>query len=202
MMRIERSTGDVSSLPDYSFGPTAPGWWGVIGFMLVEAVGFVLAIGAYYYLIPNETQWPPRSSPPPLLWGTVFLALLIASELPNVWVRRQAHALDLRQVQRGLAVVAILGLVLLVVRGLEIAALNVRWDANAYASIVWALLLLHTFHTVTDVYDSLVLLALALTHEFDGRKFSDVDDNSLYWHFIVGSWVVLYVVIYWTPRWF
>jgi len=28
-----------------------------------------------------------------------------------------------------------------------------------------------------------------------------VSDNALYWHFIVWSWVVLYVVIYWVPRW-
>ena len=201
MRRTERATGDVSALPDYTFGPSAPGWWGVVGFILVEGVAFVLAIGAYYYLIPNETQWPPRSSPPPLLWGTIFLVVALVSELPNAWVKRRAHALELRQVQLGLAVMAVLGFVLLVVRAFEIAALNVRWDDTAYASIVWALLLLHTFHTVTDVYDSVVLLVLAWTHEFDGRKFSDVDDNALYWHFIVGSWVVLYAVIYGTPRW-
>lgn len=201
MRRVERATGDVSGLPDYSFGATSPGWWGVVGFMLVEGVAFVLAIGAYYYLLPNESQWPPRSSPPPLLWGTVFVLIALASELPNAWVKKRAEKLELRQVQFGLTVMALLGLVLLVVRGLEIAALNVRWDSNAYASIVWALLLLHTFHTITDVYDTFVLLALAWVHEFDGRKFSDVADNSLYWHFIVGSWVVLYAVIYWTPRW-
>jgi cytochrome c oxidase subunit 3 len=77
----------------------------------------------------------------------------------------------------------------------------VRWDDNAYGSIVWALVLLHTFHTVTDVYDTAVLLALAKVHGLDGRKFSDVADNAFYWHFIVGSWAVLYAVIYWTPRW-
>lgn len=201
MKRVERATGDLADLPDYSFGATTPGWWGVIGFILVEGVAFVLAIGAYYYLIPNETQWPPRSSPPPLAWGTVFLLIALASEIPNVWVKRRAEALDLRRVQFGLALMTLIGLVVIVVRAFEIAALNVRWDANAYGSIVWALLLLHTFHTVTDVYDSAVLLALARVHGLNGRQFSDVSDNSLYWHFIVGSWVVLYAVIYWTPRW-
>jgi len=201
MRRIERSTGDLSDLPDYSFGPTTPGWWGVLGFILVEGVAFVLAIGAYYYLVPNESQWPPRSSPPPLLWATVFLLIALASELPNVWVKRRAEALELRQVQLGLAVMTLLGVVLIGVRAFEIAALNVRWDSTAYGSIVWALLLLHTFHTVTDVYDSVVLLALAYVHGLNGRQFSDVSDNSVYWHFIVGSWVVLYAVIYWTPRW-
>ena len=30
---------------------------------------------------------------------------------------------------------------------------------------------------------------------------SDVADNELYWHFIVLSWVVLYAIVYWVPRW-
>ena len=42
------------------------------------------------------------------------------------------------------------GLVLIAVRGFEFAALNVQWDTNAYGSIVWALLALHTTHIVTD----------------------------------------------------
>ena len=76
-----------------------------------------------------------------------------------------------------------------------------RWDTNAYGSIVWALLVLHTFHTLTDVYDSCVLAVLVHSMKVDGRKFSDVADNALYWHFIVWSWAVVYLVVYWTPRW-
>jgi heme/copper-type cytochrome/quinol oxidase subunit 3 len=93
------------------------------------------------------------------------------------------------------------GVALLAIRAMEFTVLNVRWDQNAYGSAVWALLTLHTLHTATDVYDTGVLAALAFVKHFDGRKFSDVDDNALYWHFIVWSWVVLYAVVYWTPRW-
>ena len=63
---------------------------------------------------------------------------------------------------------------------------------------IWAL---HTFHTITDLYDSGVLGAIVFFREMDGRRFSDVADNALYWHFIVWSWVLLYLVVYWTPRW-
>jgi hypothetical protein len=84
---------------------------------------------------------------------------------------------------------------LLALRALEIGALNVRWDRNAYGSIVWALILLHTLHTTTDVFDSGVLSALTFTKKMTGRRFSDVSDNALYWHFVVWSWAVLYVVV-------
>jgi cytochrome c oxidase subunit III len=200
-MRIGQVVGDVSGLPEYSFGATSLGWWGVIGFMLIEGMGFVLAIGVYYYLTPYEQSWPPLSPPPALFWGTLFTVIALASELPNVWINRMAHAQNLPAVRWGLTLMSLAGLGLLVVRWFEFTHLNVRWDQNAYGSIVWALIALHATHTATDVYDSIVLTALVWTKKVDGRKFSDVSDNALYWHFIVWSWVVLYVVVYWTPRW-
>lgn len=201
MKRATTVVGDVAELRDYNFGPSSLGWWAVVGFMLIEGMGFVLAIGAYYFLVPFERSWPPSAPVPPLPWATAFLVLGLLSELPNVWVDRVARRFDLRAVQWGLTVMSLLGLALLVVRGFEIAAINVRWDQNAYGSIVWALLLLHTVHISTDVFDSLVLTVLVWTKQVDGRKFSDVSDNALYWHFIIWSWVLLYLVIYWTPRW-
>jgi hypothetical protein len=40
----------------------------------------------------------------------------------------------------------------------------VRWDANAYGSIVWALLFLHTTHVITDLADTIVLTVFSFTH--------------------------------------
>jgi cytochrome c oxidase subunit 3 len=201
MSRRWLPTGDVSELPDYAFGATTMGYWGVIGFMLIEGMAFVLAIGAYFYLRANELEWPPHSAPPPLLWGSVFTAVALLSEIPNTWTTRRAKAQDLRGVKIGMVAMIVFGLALVVVRGLEMHAMNVRWDVTAYGSIVWAILALHAFHTVTDLYDSGVLAAIVFRKPMDGRRFSDVADNALYWRFIVWSWVALYLVVYWTPRW-
>jgi heme/copper-type cytochrome/quinol oxidase subunit 3 len=169
--------------------------------MLIEGMGFVLAIGVYYYLLPYERSWPPSQPPPSPLWGSLVTGLAIASEIPNAWIKQRARQYDLRAVQLGLTLMTVIGVAMLVLRALEFTVLNVRWDTNAYGSIVWALLALHTTHMATDVYDSGVLSVLSFRKEMTGRRFSDVTDNALYWHFIVWSWVVLYVVIYWTPRW-
>ena len=201
MSRLETVVGDVSDLPDHNFGSTSLGWWGVIGFMLIEGMGFVLVIGAYFYLLHYETSWPPASPPPSLLWGTLFTAIAIASEIPNQWVKKRGEKYDLPAVRFGLVLMTLVGVVLLAIRAMEFTALNVSWDKNAYGSIVWAILALHTLHMATDTFDSGVLAVLAFVKKFDGRRFSDVSDNALYWHFIVWSWVVLYVVVYWTPRW-
>ena len=201
MSRRWLPSGDVSTLPDYAFGASSMGYWGVMGFMLIEGMAFVLAIGAYFYLLPNEPHWPPHSGPPPLFWGTVFTVVALLSEIPNIWIVQRAKAQDLRGVKIGIVAMILFCLALVVVRGFEMHAMNVRWDVTAYGSIVWAILALHTFHTITDLYDSGVLGAIVFFKEMDGRRFSDVADNALYWHFIVWSWVLLYLVVYWTPRW-
>jgi cytochrome c oxidase subunit III len=203
MTRAVVSAGDVSALPDFAFGPASIGWWGVFGYMLIEGMAFALAIGAYFYLLPIDQGWPPygTTASPPLPWGTAFTLVALLSEIPNVWTSRRAHACDSRGVRIGCTITLVFGLALLVVRGFELAMMNVRWDQNAYGSIVWALLALHTLHTTTEVGDDSVVCAMTWRKKMTGRRFSDVADNCLYWHFIVGSWLVLYVIVYWVPRW-
>jgi heme/copper-type cytochrome/quinol oxidase subunit 3 len=200
MSRTAHAVRDVSDLPDYTFGPTAVGWWGVIGFMLIEGAAFLLAIGSYFYLIPDERKWPP-AAPPDLGWGTAFVIVALASELLNVFIKQCAEKQDLGAVRTGLVLMLAVGVVLIALRMFEFTALNVRWDENAYGSIVWAIVSMHTLHLVTDVYDTGVAAVLVWSKEMTGRRFSEVTDNALYWHFIVWSWAVLYVVVYWTPRW-
>jgi cytochrome c oxidase subunit 3 len=201
MIRSASVVGDVSGLPDHNFGSTSLGWWGAAGFMLIEGMGFVLAIGVYFYLYPYERSWPPSSPPPGLLWGSLFTAVALLSEIPNAWIKKRARRYDLPAVKFGLMLMTLVGVVLLGLRAMEFTALNVGWDKNAYGSIVWALIALHTLHMATDTFDSGVLAAIFLFKKVDGRKFSDADDNALYWHFIVWSWVVLYLILYWGPRW-
>lgn len=196
-----RFTRDLSELPTHAFGTRSLTWWGVVGFMLIEGTGFALAIAAYFFLMSQEQLWPPSALPPKLLWGTLTLAVMVLSEIPNVWVKKAAEEERLRDTRIGLVIMSIVVIPLLVLRGFEFANLNIGWDRNAYGSILWALLLLHTTHLLTDWVDTLVLAALMFTeHGGEGRRFVDTSENGLYWHFVVLSWIPLYVVIYWVPR--
>ena len=196
-----RFTRDLSELPTHAFGTRSLTWWGVVGFMLIEGTGFALAIAAYFFLMSQEQLWPPSALPPKLLWGTLALAVMLLSQIPNIWVKKAAEEERLRETRIGLVIMSIAVIPLLVLRGFEFANLNIGWDRNAYGSILWALLLLHTTHLLTDWGDTLVLTALMFTqHGSEGRRFVDVSENGLYWHFVVLSWIPLYVVIYWLPR--
>jgi cytochrome c oxidase subunit III len=192
---------DLASLPPYGHGARSLTFWGLWGFILIEGAAFALAIASYYFLMMQEQEWPASAPPPDLLWGSSAAVVMVLSAIPNVWIQRTAAREELRSIRIGLVIMCVFGLVLLAIRAMEFTALNVRWDRNAYGSIVWALLVLHTVHLLTDWIDSLVLTVLAFTpHGKIGSTFVDAEENAIYWHFVVLTWLVIYAVIYWTPR--
>lgn len=195
--------GDLARLPTHGFSHRALTWWGVIAFFLIEGTAFVMAIAAYFFLMNQEQAWPPPPyRPPDLLAGTLFTIVMLLSEIPNTAAKHAAENGQLRRLRRLLLLISGIGLVLLGLRLWEFASLNVLWYHNAYGSIVWALLLLHAAHFITDWVDTLVLAALMHgRHGIEGRRFVDVSENSLYWRFVWLAWLPFYFMIYWLPRW-
>jgi heme/copper-type cytochrome/quinol oxidase subunit 3 len=176
-----------------------PLWWGTLGFIVIEGLSFVFSIAVYLYLQSQNTHWP-LNPPPALWWSSAILLLFLLSEIPNEWTKRAAAAHDLGKVRIGLLIMSGVAIVILGLRVFEFTTLNVRWDENAYGSIVWFLLALHTTHVMTDAGETFVMTALVFVGPIDVRRFSEVDDNQNYWHFVVLSWIPIYLTLYWIPR--
>jgi heme/copper-type cytochrome/quinol oxidase subunit 3 len=191
---------DVAQLPTYGFGTRSLMWWGTAGMIAIEGVAFAFMIVIYFYLRSLAPAWPAAKGPPDLLWGTVNLAVILVSALPFIWSDRAAIELDLPKVRIAMLLCSLFGLTLCGVRWMEFTALNVRWDDSAYGSVVWVLMGLHTFNLVTDVGDTLVLTALMFKGPLEGKHFVDIAENSGYWNFVVLSWIPIYAVVYWAPR--
>jgi cytochrome c oxidase subunit III len=191
---------DVSGLPSYAFSHHSPMWWGTLGMIAIEGTVFALVIATYFYLRSHSTNWPMTTLPPDLLWGTINTAIMLASVLPNHLAKKAAEAHDVAGVRLWLVVAVLFGVAFLAVRVMEFAALNVRWDSNAYGSVVWVLLGFHTAHLATDWADTVVLAVLFFTGPLEGKRFVDVSENSLYWYFVVWAWLPIYFVIYWGAR--
>ncbi|PMS35104.1 heme/copper-type cytochrome/quinol oxidase subunit 3 [Trinickia symbiotica] len=191
---------DVTKLPTFGFSHRSLMWWGTAGLMLIEGTAFAIAVAMYFYLRDVNVAWPLTAPPPNLLWGTLNLAILLASLAPNELAKRAAQRLELRACRIWFVACLAFALAFLVVRGFEFATLNVKWYANSYGSIVWFLLGLHTTHLITDTIDTAVLGVLLFTGPLEGRQFVDVSENALYWYFVVLSWPPIYAVIYLAPR--
>jgi cytochrome c oxidase subunit 3 len=191
---------DVSGLPTFGFSHRSLVWWGTLGMMAVEATVFAIAIATYFYLRSHAAVWPLAGLPPELFWGTVNTVIMVASMLPNHWAKAAAEAGDRKRARLWLGTCLALALLFLAIRALEFARLNTGWDSNAYGSIVWTLLGLHTTHLVMDTYDTGVLTVLLFKGPAQGKQMVDVSENAFYWYFVVLSWVPIYFVIYWAPR--
>jgi cytochrome c oxidase subunit 3 len=192
--------GDLSHLPASGWGTKSQWFWGIVGFMAIEGMGFLLAMGCYLYLMSNAASWPLRGSPPDLLYGSLLTLVMLLSLLPNAWVGKAASQKKLVPTLIGLVVMCLIAVACLAIRAFEFQHLQTRWDSDAYGSIVWALLLLHTTHLVTDFADTVVLAVFCFTHEVDEERFSDVDINAVYWAFVVAAWLPIYALVYWAPR--
>jgi cytochrome c oxidase subunit III len=196
-----RTVVDVSPLPKFAFGHKGLVWWGTVGFMVIEGSMFVMALIVYFYLRLKVQEWPPNVANPGISFATINLGLILLSCFPNALAKKAAENFNLGAVRLWLVVLTLIGIVAVVLRGLEYTQLNTRWDDNAYGSITWVLLSLHTIHVATDVVDGGVLAALMFAGPVTERRFVDVSENSLYWYFIVAWWIPIYLVIYWAPRW-
>jgi heme/copper-type cytochrome/quinol oxidase subunit 3 len=200
---IQRPIVDISSLPDHAFGSRSIMWWATMLIVAIESTVFALAIASYFYLQGNEEAWPPPDTAlPGLFWPSVNVAVLLLSLIPNELAKRAAEDMRPDGVRRWMIVSILFALTFVVIRGIEYTRLNVSWDSNAYGSATWTLLSLHTVHLVTDLIDTVVLALLMFTrHGTKPRRFVDVAENSFYWNFVVLTWIPIYLVLYWSPRW-
>lgn len=196
-----RRTLNVAALPDYAFGHQGLIWWGSVGFIVIEGSMFVMVLVAYFFLRTRVPEWPPSLPDPDLTFGTLNLLIALASAVPNQMTKLAAERLDLGRVRILMLVMVAFGLALLIVRAFEFTALGASWDYNAYASIVWFIMGMHTVHLLTDFVDTVVLTALIFTAYAEPKRMVDVSENALYWYFIVLSWIPIYLTIYFAPRW-
>ena len=202
MIPAPRFTDDVADLPTHKFGPSSLTWWGILGFMVIEGAAFALAFAAYFFLMGHEQGWPPEGrKAPDLLFGTLFTIVIVLSEIPNTMIKKAANDRDVPTIRLLMPVMVGIGILLLVIRGFEFNSLNCRWTDDAYSSIIWALLLLHATHLLTDWMDTVVLMFLMRTElGWEGRRLVDTDENSLYWRYVWLLWLPIYLLIYWVPR--
>lgn len=199
LLRAAGPALDVAALPSFGFGHRSLMWWGTLGLMAIEGTVFALCIATWFYLRTQNAIWPP-GRPPDWAWGLANSALMLASLWPNHLAKQAAERLDLPAARRWLAVMTAIGLAVLAIRWGEFEHLNTHWAADAYGSVVFLLLGLHTVHLVTDTWDTGVLAVLLHTGPLEGRRFVDVSENALYWMFVVFSWLPVWAVLYVAPR--
>jgi heme/copper-type cytochrome/quinol oxidase subunit 3 len=203
-----RTVIDVSKLPHHEFDTYDPVWWGNNFLLAIESSMFAILIGTYFYLRQNFALWPPPVAqltatlqPLPELWyGTANTILLVAGCVPMVFTDLSARRGNRTISQIGLVVAIIIGFVALVLRSFEFAAVYFRWDSNAYGSVVWFLLGMHMLHLAVLTSEAVLLAIWTFTREYDMKHRVDIVTLAIYWYWVVAIWLIIYGVVYFTPR--
>jgi cytochrome c oxidase subunit 3 len=199
-MRATRVVADVSALPRTVFGHRSLMWWGTVGFIAIEGTTLFICAVSYFYLRKNFATWPPEHVfRPALLIPTLQVVLMALSNVPMRWADRASSRLDLRGVRSGFLICSVLAIIMTVLRWFEFRALNVRWDSNAYASAAWATVTAHGTLLLLETAETIAFTWLLFGDHIEERDLAGTSDNALYWYFMTGVWVPLYVIVYLSP---
>jgi heme/copper-type cytochrome/quinol oxidase subunit 3 len=200
---------DVSEMPGTALDHRSPIWWGNTLLLFIETAMFGILVAAYFYLRLQFEQWPPPlvSHMPPdghplpeLPVALAGLAVLIVSAAPMALSDWAALHRRTRLVVWGVALTILLGLGVIVLRWFEFHALKFRWDENAYGSITWLILGMHFTHLIVGTCENSIMLAWVLTHGLDDKHARDIRITAFYWYWIVAIWLILFAIVYFTPR--
>src|SRR5512142_2464372 len=196
----ERPALDVSDVPSVAFGRSNTTWLANVFYMTIEGMMFALLFASYFYLRTRVQEWPPGHLAPDLRYGVANAIIFVLSLIPARWVQKRAPLGDRAAIRMGLMVLALFAIAATVIRVFEFTTLNCRWSDDAYSSTLWVLIGMHAGHLVTELIETLVLLAVAFTPKMEGTRLADAAINSDYWYFVVVTGLLNFIFIYGLPR--
>ncbi|MCT7376281.1 cytochrome c oxidase subunit 3 [Chelativorans salis] len=180
---------------------THPLWWGILGVVTIEATVVASLIASYFYLRMDAEAWPPPGvDPPGLLFPTINLVLLVTSSGTMYWAGWGINRENKLVLTLGTSASVALASLVLVLRGIELSDLGFLWNSHPYGSIVWTMMGFHFVHVVSAIIGTAVVAFLAGIGYFTRERQLGVVVDTLYWYFVAGIWIPLYLVLCWAPR--
>jgi heme/copper-type cytochrome/quinol oxidase subunit 3 len=172
----------------------------MVFFLAAETMFFAGLISAFFVLRLGAAVWPPPLQPrlPVFVTGLNTLVLL-ASSVAMIAAWRAATRGSGRVLVERLAVAAALGALFLAVQGYEWARLiqyGLTVSSGAYGATFYTLIGVHAAHVLGALVWLAVTLVMAARGRFRDDRTSVLRACATYWHFVVGLWPLLYVVVY------
>jgi cytochrome c oxidase subunit III len=197
----QRVVFDVSATPMETVGTSSSIWWGQSLMMLIESVILSLLVASYAYVRSNFAVWPPQGTPlPDVVIPSIEVAVLLVSCVPLYLSDKAAKEGRRLTVVLGMLGNLLLAAVFLGLRWAELVRLPLKWSTNIYGSFLWVIVGLHTMHGIADFVQTCVMLTIVLIHRAGRKQIHGIEVDSLYWYWVVGTWIPLWFVLYVYPR--
>ena len=189
----------VSGQPGTTRTPISSGVFGMLIFMVTEAMFFAGLISAYMVIRAGIEEWPPWGQPRLPVVATAFNTIvLLASGFIMVHSRACFKKNELALGRRWLGISILLGTFFLVFQGYEwiqLLKFGFTLSSSVYGGLFYLLIGAHGFH----VMGALAVLFYAWYRiKTPGNP---ITPEGLYpfqmlWYFVVCVWPVIYVLVY------
>ena len=175
--------------------------FGMILFIVVEAMIFAGLISAFVTIKSSLQPWPPVDQPRyPVEATAINTALLLASGLTMLLFRRlwRRNGEALNSLTLLLLATAFLGALFVALQGVEWARLinyGLTVTSSLYGSIFYVLIGFHGVHVLSAVSWLGITAGRAVAKKFPQGMLS-LEAVGIFWYFVVLVWPVLYGVVY------
>ena len=169
------------------------------GVVTTEACFFVYLLFSYFYLASMSTNaWPADS--PSLGLPIINTGILLLSSVVAWWGVHGIERGRERRLRLGIGGALALGILFLVLQGVEYSREKLSFTKDAYGSLFYTITGFHGAH----VFVGLVMLAVVLVRAFRGHfgqaRHEAVTNATLYWHFVDAVWLAVFTTLYVTPH--
>lgn len=187
-------------LPVAPVGRLASGWYGMIFLIATEAALFVYLLFSYFYLASQAPgPWPP-SGAPDLLIASLNTVVLLISSLTAWWAQGGIERGARGRLIAGLGLSLALGAVFVSVQVHEWLSKPFTPATDAYGSLFFTITGLHIAHVVVGLVILACLILWGALGRFTAERHVHVMIGVLYWHFVDAVWLVVFAVLFLSPR--
>jgi heme/copper-type cytochrome/quinol oxidase subunit 3 len=176
------------------------GFWGMMLLIATEASLFAYLLFSYFYLgSMAKGPWPPEG-PPSLNLVLPNTILLLISSGTMYWAESGVKKGELARLRIGLLVTLALGVVFLIIQGIEYSNKHITITTNAYGSLFFTITGFHGAHVAAGLIMIGVITLRAFLGHFNSRHHEAITNVSWYWHFVDLVWLSVFTSLYLIPQ--
>jgi heme/copper-type cytochrome/quinol oxidase subunit 3 len=165
-----------------------------------ESMFFGGMVAAFLVLRLSAAVWPPPFQPRlPVGVTAANTVILLASSYALVRARQAIRRDDRRGLTAWLRRTALLGGLFLAVQGAEwmrLVHFGLTVSSGVYGATFYTLIGTHGVHVLGALTWLALVLIGAARGRYTARDHVGVATCAMYWHFVVGLWPILYVLVY------
>lgn len=178
----------------------SPAMWGTIAFLVSEGAFFGTLIVAYITFLNRDTTGPTPAEVLSLALVAVTTTCLLSSSFTIHAAEKALKRGSMGGFKFWWAATITLGVAFLAGTAYEWTGLirddGLTISTNLFGTTFYTLVGFHAFHVTAGVIVMLTILGLALRNKVTARQEAAVAPVALYWHFVDGVWIVVFLVVY------